>query len=339
MCYRKIWRRLKRILAKFQKQPNNAVDTVRLEQFKKKREEWLFCLNGDDVHSIWKQQTSLLWDYALFQTIRAVRKEALMNPVAGIGFNEPVFRLFEAGFAVIQATGIRRLAEEQPKDRKTGQVIQSKRVISLRALVDEIEENRELLTREVYLGLHGLPFDPASAKQRHFDRIAASGKKFFFEWGDTKGPEAWSESERAHGRFDKLSENTAALRSGDNLVSPKWFAQMVTKIESCESICKLTDKFIAHAADPVNRAGLTNEQTTLTLSRLAECHQALLQVAGFIGGPLLQDSMEAGLPTPQFNAFKNLDMVWIGDGGLEKARVLWQRVADEIDKWRAVSLL
>jgi hypothetical protein len=79
------------------------------------------------------------------------------------------------------------------------------------------------------------------------------------------------------------------------------FDLMNTKIKSCEDVCILTDKFIAHAADPVSRAGLKAEQTTLSLSRLAECHQGMLQVAGFIGGPLLQDSTSAGLPVPQFD--------------------------------------
>jgi len=321
-----------------QKQTSDAVDTVRLEQFRKKREECLSCLNGEDLHSIWKQQSSLLWDYALFLTIRELRKEAAENPATGVGFNVPVLRLFEAGFAVIQATGIRRLTEKQWRDR-SGHVIPSKRVISLRALVDDIRENRELLTREVYLACHDLPFDPAPAKQRFFDRITTSGQGFAYEGMDTNGPEAWGASEKAHELFDKLSEKTPASRSRDDLVSPTRFDLLDSKIKSCEDVCVLTDKFIAHAADPVSRAGLKQEQTTLSLSRLAECHQAMLQVADFIGGPLLQDSMSAGLPAPQFNLLENLDKVWVNEDGLEKAREHWQRYADEIEKWRETSLM
>jgi hypothetical protein len=321
----------------FQKQTIDVVDAMRLEQFRKKREEWLSCLNGDDLHSIWKQQSSLLWDYALFQTVRELRKEALANSTTGIGFNEPVFRLFEAGFAVIQATGIRRLTEKQWKD-KSGRVIPSKRVISLGALVDDIRENRELLTREVYLGCHELPFDPSPSKLRCFDRIAASGQKLY-KGVDTKGPEAWRVSERAHELFDKLSEKTRASRSRNDPVSLKWFVLMATKIKSCEDVCVLTDKFIAHAADPVSRAGLKDEETTLSLSRLAECHQAMLRVAGFIGGQLLQDSMGASLPVSQFDQLENLDKAWVSATGLEKAREHWQRHADAIEKWAAASLM
>lgn len=313
-------------------QPNNAVDTVRLGLFKKKREEWLFCLSGDDVHSIWKQQCALLWDYALFLTVQDLRIEAARNLSDGVGFNAPVLRLFDVGFVVTQLAGIRRLTEKQWKDP-------SRHVISLRALADDIRQSRDLMTREVYLGLRELPFDPAPARQRVYDRMAASGEKFFFECSDKRGPEEWYESERAHERFDKLSESTPASRTSHDLVSLKWFDMMNTKIESCEDVCALTDKFIAHAANPVSRAVLKEAEAKVSLSRLAECHQALLQVAGFIAGPLLQDSMTAGVPVPQFNLFENLDKAWVNTTGLAKARDYWKRHADEIEKWTDASLL
>src|SRR5208337_5473286 len=97
------------LYAMCQKQTSDVVDAVRLEQFKKKHEAWRSCLSGDDLHSIWRQQSSLLWDYALFLTINELRKDAGQNPLKGVGFNAPVLRLFDAGFAVIQVIGIRRL--------------------------------------------------------------------------------------------------------------------------------------------------------------------------------------------------------------------------------------
>jgi len=320
-------------------QTYDVVDTVRLEKFLAKHKEWCLCLNGDDLHSIWRQQSSLLWDYALFLTINELRKEAGLNPPKGVGFNAPALRLFDAGFAVIQVIGIRRLTEKQWKNKKTNQIIPARGVISLRALVDDVRENRELLTREVYLGCRELPFDPAQAKKRFFDRIAFSEQKFFYEGGDTKGSEAWAESESAHERFDKLSEKSVTSRSREDLVSPKWFDLLDSKIEGCEDVCVFTDKFIAHAADPTSRTEKSADQIKVTLNRLGECHQAMLQVADFIGGSLLQDSTGAGLPTPQFNFFENLDKAWAREDDLEKTRAHWQRLADEIDKWRAVSLL
>lgn len=311
---------------------SDVVNTVRLEQFQKKHKEWVAWLHGDDPHSIWKQITSLLWDYALFQTINELCKEAAQNPAKDVGFNVPVMRLLEAGFAVTQVTGIRRLTEKQPKDS-------TKRVIALRALVDDIRANRELLTREIYLACRELPFDPAPAKQRFFDGLVSSGEKFSYVGVATTGPAAWRDSELAHERFDTLSEMSPASRSREDLVSSKWFDPLNAKIKSCEDVCVFTDKFIAHAADPISRSAMTQTQTGVTLNQLKACHQAIIGVTGFVSGHILQDSLCASVPVPQFDLLDNLDKRWIGDGGLEKARGFWERHVDEIEKWSEVSFL
>jgi hypothetical protein len=315
-----------------QKQINDIANTAQLESFRKKHEEWRLCLNGDDVHSIWRQQSSLLWDYALFQTINELRKESDRNLTKETGFNASVLRLFDAGFVVTQATGIRRLMDKQWPDPL-------KRVISLKALVDDITENRELLTREIYLACHAWPYDPSPAKQRFFDSITSSGQKFSYVGMDTRGSEAWAASEEAHKRFDKLSETLPTARAREDVVSPKWFDVLKDKIKICEDICTFTDKFIAHAADPTSRTEKDADQVKLTLDRLGECHQAMIQVANFIGGPLLQDTACVGLPTPQFNHLENLDKAWLGKGELSKAQDYWKKQADQIEKWTMASLL
>ena len=244
----------------------------------------------------------------------------------------PVLRLFDAGFAVTQAIGIRRLTDSQSKNNPL------KRVISMKALVGDIRENRTLLVREVYLACHEWPYDPAPAKQRFFDSVASSGQEFSYVGMDTRGSEAWADSESAHEHFDKLSEISPAARSREDLVSLKWFDLLDSKIKICEDVCVFADKFIAHAADPTSRSEKNADQIKVTLNKLGECHQALLQVAGFIGGSLLQDALGGGLPTPQFNHLENLDKAWLGKADLNKAREYWNQQADQIEKWTATSL-
>jgi hypothetical protein len=154
-----------------QKTPD-VLNVERLQKFLKKREEWLFCLNGDDQHSIWRQITSLLWDYALFKTIRELRVEATQNPTERIGFNAPVLRLLEAGFVITQATGIRRLLEKQWCDP-------TKHVISLRALLDEIKNERESLTREVYLACVTACLMTPHRLKRDFTMASCPRDKYF----------------------------------------------------------------------------------------------------------------------------------------------------------------
>lgn len=301
-----------------------VLNTERLQKFLKKREEWLFCLNGDDQHSIWRQITSLLWDYALFKTIRELRVEAAQNPTEGIGFNAPVLRLLEAGFVITQAAGIRRLSERQWRDP-------TKRVISLRALLDEIKTERELLTREVYLACHELPYDPAPAKKRFYDSLVSSGQVFSYVGMDTSGPEAWASSERVHIHFDKLSDTSFASRSRDDLIPTAWFDSLELKIKSCEDICILADKFIAHAAHPTSLVGLTKAQTQVTLPQLKACHRAIIEVTTTIGVQILQDSVATTVPVPQFDLLENLDKRWVSEEGMSKARAIWQKHCDEIE--------
>ncbi len=73
-------------------------------------------------------------------------------------------RLFDTGFVAIQTTAIRRLTERSLEDPSKG-------VISLRRLVDDIRENRCLITREVYVGVDGLPYDSSAAKTRWMESI------------------------------------------------------------------------------------------------------------------------------------------------------------------------
>lgn len=301
----------------------DVVDVARFEQFRKKRLEWLSWLNGDDPHSIWRQISALLWDYVLFLTLNDLRNDAAQSQAEGVGFNEPVLRLFDAGFVATQATGIRRLADKRND------------VISLQRLVDDMGRNRKLMTREGYLACHGLPYDFRLLKDEHFKNLAATQRGCFFEGLDTKGPNAWHEAERAHDRFDKLSTTSPSRRSRTDTVSTKCVNSLQSKIGSCRDVWKFTTKFIAHAADPSSRTGLSSNPKGVKLGQLSACHKALFRVAAFVGVRLLQNTMSASVPTPQFDPLQNLDKRWIAPNSQERARDCWDRHFDAIKHWES----
>lgn len=298
-------------------------DSGSSKRFQEKRLEWLACLNGDDIHAIWRQETSLLGDYALFLTIKEIRREATQNPKNGIGFNEPVFRLLEAGFAATQAIGIRRLTEGQWNNP-------TRRINSLKALVDDIRANHEYLTRKAYLACRDLPYDPEPIKENFVKSLIASGQFTSYIGIDTSGPEAWAESERIHKQFDELSETK---RSPENLMSMKWLDLLDSRLEKCKDVCEFSNKYIAHAADPVSRASLTERQMQMTFSQLKACHQAIVEVITFIGVRILQDSVAVSVPNPQFDILQNLDKRWISKNGITKARAIWCKQSAEVENW------
>ena len=130
----------------------DILDKEKGEAFRLKRRQWMEWLSGKDPHTISNQIYSMLWDYALFCTVNELRRIAATEPESGVGFNGPVIRIFEAGFATTQATTIRRLIEKPKSDPKWA-------VISLRSILKDIEENLNLITRENYVCYDGLPYD------------------------------------------------------------------------------------------------------------------------------------------------------------------------------------
>ena len=302
----------------------DVVDKDRLSHFRKKRAEWVGWLRGDEPHSIWRQITSLLWDFVLYQTVIDLRNDALEHPTPRVGFNAAVARLFDVGFAVTQATAIRRLTDRQPRDPRRG-------IISVRRLVADIKSHRDLMTREVYVAFDGLPYDAEPLKRAWFDKALSTGMGTSAL--PTTGPDAWGISELVHKNFDRLTRTAAHPRSRDDLISFEWFDWLDSLLDTCNDVRKFTDKFIAHAAEAASRVSLTPAQTGVTMERLNECHHVVYRVAAFVYGPLLWEGSYGAVPVPQYDHLEHLDKGWISEGQGVKAREFWDRNLELIERW------
>lgn len=299
-----------------------------LRQFRAKRAEWITWLRGTDPHSIWRQITDLLWDDVLFRTVNDLRHQALNHPSEGVGFNDAVLRLFDAGFITTQATAIRRLTDRQPRDPTKG-------VISLRRLVADIKDYRPSITRELYVSYDGLPYDFASVHDTWIDKKIVAGTLNGSEFLPTVGPAAWGTSEMVHENFDKLSKCRPDTRSRHDLIAPEWFDWLDSRLDVCDDIRKYTDKFVAHAAEPDSRGGLTEDQTGITLDQLRLCQRAIHQVAAFVYGPLLWEGSYGAVPTPQYDHLENLEKGWIAVDALDAVHEHWNRNLGAIEKWES----
>ena len=301
------------------------------EAFRKKRLQWMEWLSGEDPHSISRQIYSMLWDHALFLTVNEGRKIAATEPENEVGFNGPVIRLFDAGFATTQATSIRRLIEKPKSYPKWA-------VISLRTVLRDIEQNLDLITRENYVCYDGLPYDYDSVHQKWLSSLPVTKSGVHVGSLPTQGPDAWPMAERVHKNFDILAQVNPKKRSREDCIKIEVLEHLETEIKKCENIKKYVDKFIAHAAAPETRAGLTDEEKGLTLDRLEICHKIICQVASYISGSLLWESSLGGLPVPQYDHLKHLDKSWVSPEHLEKARKKWDEFAKEVSKWDSITL-
>lgn len=306
-------------------------DKEKGKAFRKKRLQWMGWLSGEDPHSISRQIHSMLWDHALFLTVNELRKIAVTEPENGVGFNGPVIRLFDAGFATTQATTIRRLIEQLKSDPKWA-------VISLGRVLKDIEQNLDLITRENYVCYDGLPYDYDSVHQKRVSSLPVTKSGVHVGFLPTQGPNAWPMAERVHKNFDILAQANPKKRTREDRIKIEVLEHLETEIKKCENIKKYVDKFIAHAAAPETRASLSDEEKGITLERLEACHKIIYQVTSFISGLLLWESNLGGLAVPQYDDLKNLDKSWVSPKNLEKARKKWEEFDKEVSKWDSISL-
>ena len=302
----------------------DIVDKEKGEAFRKKRLYWMDCLNGEDPNSISRQIYSMLWDYSLFCTVNELRRIAANGNQKSVGFNGPVIRLFDAGFVVTQSTGIRRLIEKPKKNPNLA-------VISLRSLINDIEKNLDLITRENYVSYDGLPYDYESIQKKWIVSAPKVGCVA------TTGPDGWPMSERAHKNFDKLAKVDPKNRKRTDTIKKEVLERLELEIIKCEDVKKYVDKFIAHAAAPETRTGLTKEQQGLTLDRLKETLKIIYAVASYLSGTFLWESSLGGVPTPQFDHLKNLDKPWATEEALNTAHEKWNDFSKEVSTWDSTS--
>ncbi|MDP3786739.1 MAG: hypothetical protein Q8R05_04215 [Candidatus Omnitrophota bacterium] len=309
----------------------DILDKKKGEAFREKRLQWMEWLNGEDPHSISRQIYSMLWDYSLFLTVNELRKIADTEPQNGIGFNGPVIRLFDAGFATTQATTIRRLIEKPKSDPRWA-------IISLRRVLKDVEQNLDLITRENYVCYDGLPYDYDSVRQKQLASLPAIKSGVHASFLPTQGPDAGLTAEMIHENFDILAQVNPKKRTREDRMRIEVLEHLETEIKKCEYIKRYVDKFIAHATAPETRVGLLDEEKGLTLERLETCHKIIYQVASFISGSLLWESNLGGLPVPQDDHLNNLDKSWVSTKNLEIARKKWDEFTKEVSSWDAISL-
>ena len=305
----------------------DVIDKDKLRRYRAKRAEWISLIHSDDPHSIWRQISSLLWDEVLFRTINDLRRRAVENVFPSVGFNGSVLRMFDTGFVTTQVTAIRRLTERQPKNPDKG-------IVSLRRLVSDIRTAIPEITREVYVSYDGLPYDSEPVEEAWIQARLIDRNSIGPVWGETSGPKAWSTSQMVQANFDKLAKySDSATRSRNDVISQDWFTWLDERLDVCNDLREYTNKFVAHAADPVSRTGLTESQTSVTLNSLRQCQKAIYDVAAFIYGPVLWEGSYSAVPVPQFNHLENIEKGWVTEDDLRLAHEIWNRHFDDIERW------
>lgn len=312
-------------------------DKSNLEVYRQKRSEWLYMLNGDPDHAIWRQITTMLWNDAVFRMVLDTRKFSSEAGYQSSAQNWALARFMDQGFVATQTLSIRKLMEKASTNRKT-------QVVSLRRVLDDINERRNLITRECYVAYDGLPYDPSPNRNAFVEdpRKSASpvvdiGYVITTRSGYvmTTGPTAWLTAQKAHESFDRLSGVTPNHRSRDDVIRNEVFEKIEAELTNSgwKDIAEFGNKYIAHAANEDSRGLLSEGQHSFPFDNLARCHKSICRAAASVYQSVLWQGSHEFFPIPQFNIFENLEAPWLPSDDVEKLARIWRDYIRKFDAW------
>ncbi|MEZ4819967.1 MAG: hypothetical protein R3A45_08750 [Bdellovibrionota bacterium] len=296
-----------------------------LDEYREKRSTWIDWLHMDDPHAIWSQIYNLAWDDVFFRTINHGR---LLNSRLGQNkLNSSLIRLLETGHIASQTSGIRRLVEVNKRYKP------DQSILSIRRLIDELEENVDLITRENYVCYDGSPYNPTPSEDSWL--IENGENNFISRIVPNEGPGAWLSSYHRHEAFDMLSIKEPSERSRTDKINTKIFSKLKEHLGRCGYMKTFNDKFIAHASHPENRKEIPPSQLSITLDKLTSCIEAIFQVTSFIDACILWNSSVSNpVPSPQYDHLENLDWQLLLENSKDNLATFWNKEVEKRGKWK-----
>jgi hypothetical protein len=285
---------------------------------KTKFKRWQEWLTGDDINSIKNQIHNMIWDSAVFQSINECRRYAPTNEKGEVELNGVVHQFINKCFFETQAIAIRRLLDKRLD------------VISLRRLVDDIEKDSHLLTRENILDALGYPYEYEQEKRRISDETFKKGPGPHWMGQDYR---RCVTSEYTHSFIDLLAGVESSKRSCNDVVRPQIFEWLKQCLRNCEDIGEFVNKYIAHSATPESRNYRNPPELDITLEQILEAHEIICKTAMFVGLRILGDGVGDVLAIPQYDQFVHFDKAWASEETVKKLYEFWGKYDRQTRDW------
>lgn len=282
-------------------------DKELLALFRTKRNSWKEQLAGKTDLSIQGQMELMLWDDRVFYTFHKAYGECEKGartlwkrraPSEGVPIS--MVNLWERSYVEKQHMAIRRLVDRDC----------SGRVVSLFALLDNIQNHKHLFTRENYVCYDGLPYDQNSAST---DKAAA-------------------EIAGRHDIYDQISGKSSSNRSRLDPVDDAYFKKTKDKCGAFERVRNVTNRFIAHAAPP---RGYNSDSRYAdiedTLREFDKCYKGLMGVAKRIS--ILVDEVITPVSCSDFRQFDGVDIPILTRDDHRRLDSYWDSREELIQKW------
>lgn len=281
------------------------------EKFK----EWEKWYSEDD-DSICAQIRDMLLDAAVFFAINEARRYATTDAQGNPQLNELVHGLINRSFLKTQTLSIRRLCEKQDKRNKI-----KRDIISLGRLINEIKENKALLTRKNILSALELPYD--YQKAINVGRLTDNSRKV------TEG----ALSENVHKNIDLLAGVKPAQRQPNDTVLDKVFDQLNKWLCKCEPIVNFVNKTVAHTATPESKGKVPEEDLKVSLAKIRNAHCRIVKIAVYIGRYFFYKSTDRTIFLPSYaDKFEHFEKPWVRQEDIAKLENCWSQYEKHIEK-------
>jgi hypothetical protein len=295
----------------------DVVDRKALEQYRKKRYDWLswYELRKGEPNTIQQQLFSMMFLDLAYRILASARQNsdqgALVSAQSGL-----LAHFLDQGYVATQVLAIRRLLDK------------SNDVFSLRRLLDDITQHQILLTREIYVCNDGLPYD-SEAWQSLPQGVEVK------LWGiEAPGLSKFMGSHVRHEMFDRLSGVSAAARQRGDLIREEVFNKLKGWLlnSTAKKIVLLSNKFFAHAATEDSRGSLAF--SGIKLSDVDEVQRSFVRVERVITDLVLFIAVHREVvPMPPLGQLKGLEHPYASADAITKMDKLWDQLTAERNQW------
>ncbi len=243
-------------------------------RYKKLRKQWVRLATSQDIHSIWKQISELLWQDSIYRTFNEACR---LNDESGEGAPKTVALLLRQLFFDMQCIRIRKLSDPPASHP-------DRAVASIAAILDSVRKNLKLITRYNYVTNGGVPYDPFVAIDRKAELFSKS----------------------RHSWFDILCSTTETDRHPNQTPTRAFIKSANKHMNELAIFRRYANKYVAHAATEESRAQMVKDLPQLSLKQLETGYRSIIYAAKIMER-LIGEYILAEVGTPQFDVLEDWD--------------------------------
>jgi hypothetical protein len=251
---------------------------------------------------------------------RSVDRDPAGTPMACLS----VHSLLDKCYLESSIAAVRRLLDRHPLHGTKG-------VHSLRSLIDDMWEHRELFTRRNLFAVARLPIDPGPRSirfKRWFLEVAHECTTLILPADLDTAP-----IESLHSAIDQLCGVAATARTDDDTIREEVFQRLAAQLDGLEALNLIATKFLAHAATLESiEAGAASELRTTT-SDVWKAHETFCRVVQLIDCYILRQTSYGFLPVPATDVLRYIEIPIANTCQLAALREEWDVYQRETETW------